>query len=112
MRYKKKVVELCFIKRSRYHFYFVTQTTLILQKKKRSLKLMSSKTTLILQKKTFSETDVIKMLEFLILVFAMFGGCDFQQTFGIPLGTNYRIHFHLATFQLHSFQSTTHKTKD
>jgi hypothetical protein len=61
---------------------------------------------------TFSETDVIKMLEFLILVFAMFGGCDFQQTFGIPLGTNYRIHFHLATFQLHSFQSTTHTTKD
>jgi hypothetical protein len=42
----------------------------------------------------------------------MFGGCDFQQTFGIPLGTNYRIHFHLATFQLHSFQSTTQTTKD
>ena len=39
--------------------------------------------------KKFSETDFINMLEFLIdNKFAMFGGRVFQQTVGIPMGTN------------------------
>ena len=39
--------------------------------------------------KTFSETDIIYMLEFLIdNIFVIFGGCVFQQTVGIPTGTN------------------------
>ena len=38
--------------------------------------------------KKFSETDIIKIHEFLINnIFAMFGGSVFQQTFGIPTGT-------------------------
>jgi hypothetical protein len=37
----------------------------------------------------FSETDIISMLEFLIdNIFVIFGGCVFQQTVGIPIGTN------------------------
>ena len=39
--------------------------------------------------KRFSETDIINMLEFLIdNIFATFGGRVFQQTVGIPMGTN------------------------
>jgi hypothetical protein len=39
--------------------------------------------------KKFSETDIFNMLEFLIdNRFARFGGRVFQQTFGIPMGTN------------------------
>ena len=39
--------------------------------------------------KKFSETDIINMLEFLINnIFVMFGGGVFQQTVGIPMGTN------------------------
>ena len=39
--------------------------------------------------KKFSETDIFNILEFLIdNIFAMFGGCVFQQTVGIPLSTN------------------------
>ena len=39
--------------------------------------------------KKFSETDIINMLEFLIdNIFAIFGGRVFQQTVGIPMGTN------------------------
>jgi len=39
--------------------------------------------------KKFSETDIIKMLEFFIdNMFAMFDGRVFQQPLGIPLGTN------------------------
>ena len=39
--------------------------------------------------KKFSETDIFNMLEFLIdNIFAMFGGRVFQQTVGIPMGTN------------------------
>jgi hypothetical protein len=39
--------------------------------------------------KTFSESDIFNMLEFLIdNIFAMFGGRVFQQTVGIPIGTN------------------------
>jgi hypothetical protein len=40
--------------------------------------------------KQFSETDIFNMLEFLIdNIFVMFGGRVFQQTAGIPMGTNY-----------------------
>jgi hypothetical protein len=39
--------------------------------------------------KTFSEADIINMLEFLIdNIFAMFDGRVFQQTVGIHMGTN------------------------
>jgi len=39
--------------------------------------------------KTFSETDIINMREFLIdNIFVMFDGRVFQQTVGIPMGTN------------------------
>ena len=39
--------------------------------------------------KKFSEIYIIKMLEFLIYnIFVMFGGRVFQQTVGIPMGTN------------------------
>jgi hypothetical protein len=38
----------------------------------------------------FSETDIINMLDFLIEnMFAMLGGRVFQQTLGIPMGTNF-----------------------
>ncbi len=39
--------------------------------------------------KKFSETDIFNMLEFLIdNIFVMLGGRVFQQTVGIPMGTN------------------------
>ena len=39
--------------------------------------------------KKFSETDIIKMLDFLIdNIFVTFGGRVSQQTVGIPMGTN------------------------
>ena len=39
--------------------------------------------------KKFSETDIFNMLEFLMHnIFVMFGGRVFQQTVGIPMGTN------------------------
>jgi hypothetical protein len=39
--------------------------------------------------KKFSETEVIYMLEFLIdTVFIIFSGRNFQQTVGVPMGTN------------------------
>jgi hypothetical protein len=39
--------------------------------------------------KKFSEADIFNILEFLIdNTFAMFGGRVFQQSVGIPLGTN------------------------
>ena len=40
-------------------------------------------------KKKYSEVDIIRMLEFLIdNIFVVFGGKVFQQTVGIPMGTN------------------------
>ena len=37
----------------------------------------------------FSETDIINMLDFLIdNIFAIFGGCVFQQIVGISIGTS------------------------
>ena len=39
--------------------------------------------------KMFSETDIINMPKFLIdNIFVMFGGCVFEQTVSIPMGTN------------------------
>ena len=40
--------------------------------------------------KEFSETDIIKIREFFVYnIFVIFGGCIFfQQTVGIPIGTN------------------------
>jgi hypothetical protein len=39
--------------------------------------------------KTFSETDIIRILDFLIdNIFVMFGGHVFQRTVGIPMDTN------------------------
>ena len=38
----------------------------------------------------FSESDIIKMLDFLIdNIFVTFGGRVYQQTVGIPMGTNF-----------------------
>ena len=38
----------------------------------------------------FSETDIINMLDFLIEnMFVILGGRVFQQTLGIPMGTNF-----------------------
>ena len=40
-------------------------------------------------KNKYTETDIVKMLEFLIdNIFVEFGGLMFQQTVGIPMGTN------------------------
>ena len=50
-----------------------------------------------------SETDIINMLKFLIdNIFAMFGGRVFQQTVGIPMGTNCAPL--LADFFLYSYE--------
>jgi len=65
----------------------------------------------------FSETDSINMLEFLIdNIFAMFGGRVFQQTVGIPMGTNCAPF--LSDLFLHSYEAyciqgllTTHTKK-
>ena len=76
----RELVQLCFIKKNgqrrykylvlgRDRYYFVTN---------------HSDST-----KKFSETDIINMLEFLIdNIFVIFGGRVFQQTVGIPMGTN------------------------
>jgi hypothetical protein len=53
--------------------------------------------------KKFSETDIFNMLEFLIdNIFAMFGGRVFQQTVGIPMGTNCVL---LADLFLYSYEA-------
>jgi hypothetical protein len=52
----------------------------------------------------FSETDIINMLEFLIdNIFVIFGGRVFQQTVGIPMGTNC-VHL-LADLFLYSYET-------
>ena len=54
--------------------------------------------------KKFSEIDIFNMLEFLIdNIFAMFGGRVFQQTVGIPMGTNCAPL--LADFFLYSYEA-------
>jgi len=56
--------------------------------------------------KKVSDTDIIKMLQFLIdNIFIMFGGRVFQQTVGIPTGTNYVLL--LADLFLYSFMRQT-----
>jgi hypothetical protein len=52
----------------------------------------------------FSETNIIKMLEFLIgNIFVMFGGRVFQQTVGIPMDTNCALL--LADLFLYSYEA-------
>ena len=47
----------------------------------------------------YSETDVVRMLDFLIdNTFVEFGGRIFQQTIGIPMGTNCAPFLHIAEF--------------
>ena len=56
--------------------------------RKRQILFCKKKTTFDSTKK-FSETDIISMLEFLIdNIFVFFGGCIFQQTVAIPMGSN------------------------
>ena len=77
-----------------------TQTTILskLQKKILNKKNHSDST------KKFSETDIINMLECLIdNIFVILGGRDFQQTVGIPMGTNYAAL--LADLFLYSYQA-------
>ena len=61
----------------------------------------------------FSETDVIKMLEFCT---DKISGCVFQQTFGIPMGTNFPFIFSDIPAAYSHFssllQNATHKIKD
>ena len=55
-------------------------------------------------KQKYTEEDVIKMLEFLIdNIFVQFGGLVFQQTIGIPMGTNCAPL--LADLFLHSYEA-------
>ena len=52
----------------------------------------------------FSETDIINLLEFLIdNIFVKFGGRVFEQTVGIPMGTNCA-HLHADLF-LYSYEA-------
>ena len=76
------MVQLCFIKKKgqrRYKYLVLGRDRSYFVKKKKH----SDST------KKFSETDFINMLEFLIdNKFVIFGGRVFQQTVGIPMGTN------------------------
>jgi hypothetical protein len=63
-----------------------------------------AKTPLIDSTKMFSETDIINLLEFLIdNIFVIFGGRVFQQTVGMPMGTNCAPL--LADLFLHSYEA-------
>jgi hypothetical protein len=78
----RELVQLCFIKNNGQHGYkyFVLgrDISFFVEKKPNSD-----------STKKFPETDIIKMLEFLIdNTFVMFGERVFQQTVGIPMGTN------------------------
>jgi hypothetical protein len=58
--------------------------------------------------KTLSETDIIKMFQFLINnIVAMLVGRVFQQTVVIPMGTKLCSYFrqHLSVIVLHSLQT-------
>jgi hypothetical protein len=76
----RQLVQLCFIEKngqSRYKYLVIGRD------RSYFVKHHSDST------KTFSETDIISMVELLIdNIFAMFGGRVFQQTVGIPMGTN------------------------
>jgi len=76
----RELVQLCFIKQNgqrRYEY-------LVLGRNRSYFVKFHSDSS-----KKFSETDIFNMLEFLIYnIFVMFGGRVFQQTVGIPMGTN------------------------
>ena len=70
-------MHLCFIKKNGYKYHVLGRD------RSYFVKHHSDST------KKFSETDIFNMLEFLIdNIFAMFSGRVFQQTVGIPMGTN------------------------
>jgi hypothetical protein len=77
----RELIQLCFIEKNgqrRYKYIVLGRDRSYFVKKQNTL------TT-----KQFSETDIINMLEFFIdNIFVMFGGRVFQQTVGIPMGTN------------------------
>ena len=76
----KELVHLCFIKKNGQRRY----TYLVLGRDRSYCVLNQSDST-----QKLSETDVINLLEFLIdNIFAMLGGRVFQQTVGIPIGSN------------------------
>ena len=76
----KELVQLCFVKKSgerRYKYLVIGRNKSYFVKNHSD------------SDKKFSENDIIRMLEFLIdNIFVMFGGQLFQQTVGIPMGTN------------------------
>ena len=77
----RELDQLCFIKKNgqrRYTHTFARKGQILFYKNNHSD-----------STKMFSETDIINMLEFLIdSIFVIFGGRIFQQTIGIPMGTN------------------------
>ena len=75
----RKLVQLCFIKKNGQRSY----KYLVLGRDRSYFAKHHSDST-----KQVSETDIFNMLEFFIKIFAMFGGRVFQQTVGIPMGTN------------------------
>jgi hypothetical protein len=76
----RELVQLCFIKRNGQRRY----KYLVLGRDRSYFVRHHSDST-----KKFSETDIFNMLEFLIdNIFVMFRGSVFQQTVGIPMGTN------------------------
>ena len=76
----KELVQLCFIKRNGQRRY---KYLVLGMDKYYFVKLQSD------SNRKFSETDIINMLDFVIdNIFVMFGGRVFQQTVGIPMGTN------------------------
>ena len=95
----KELVHLCFIKKNGQRRY----TYLVLGRDRSYCVLNQSDST-----QKLSETDVINLLEFLIdNIFAMLGGRVFQQTVGIPIGTNGAPL--LADLFLYSYKQTSHR---
>ena len=65
-------------------------------------------------KNKYSEDDIVKMLEFLVdNIFAVFSGKVFQQTVGIPMGTNYSpsSRRHLSVFEADFIQTRKKELK-
>ena len=93
----RELVQPCHIKKNgrRRYKYLVLGRDISYFVKKKKKKNRSDST------KKFSDTDIINMLEFLIdNIFAMAGGRVFQQTVGIPMGTNCSL---LADLFLYSY---------
>ena len=78
----RELIQVCFTKKNgqrRYKYLVLVRNISYFVKKKAHFD----------STKKFSETDIINMLEFLIdNTFLIFGGRVFQQTVGIPMGTN------------------------